>query len=734
MEILTTAIEDLTKAISAYHTALPELHEHRQPLSAITNLLTPALIELQDIFKPPLLSPTLPATHLDHPYTGRRQRDPPTTVPTVPYPLAPLAPPPGLPPPPSIRQNHPTPVPSPLSITNSNLEPLPDVPSALPTSVSPPVPSVPPTHLPLPPVPARASVRLQAKPRLRYDTMATDGFAAAAMDIDVDVEPLTYRQAINGPHRDQWLKAHEEEFDRLLNEWQTFQFVPFRSKPRNKRASYYNPQIKVKIKDGLPVYRVRGTIGGDIVSYDGYKSAETTELATVKLLLNCVVSENANWATADIKDFYLAKHHILQEPEYMVINLSSIPPATITKYHLQSYAHDGKVMVRIKQALYGLPQAGKISQDQLKLLLSHHGYTEAPSTPCLFTHATRSTKFVLVVDDFGIKYNNMEDLEHLLTAIRSMYQLTVDLQGKRFLGMSIDFDRTERTLAISMPHYIARTLNRFNCADLPMVHSPLLYVPPIKGIRGPQLLTSPDTANDPLLSPQRKKTVQQILGTLLYYARAVDPTMLAAINKVACQQSSATVSTETAAYRILAYAKAYPNARTVFHASDMKLVAHSDAAYLTESKARSRAAGYFYLANKNNGDKLVNGHVHCISKIIPTAAEAEYGALYLNAKEAEGLRATLAELGYPQGPTDLVSDNSCAVGISNRQMKSKRSRAFDMQFHWIRDRVSQGHFNVTWEPGATNLADLLTKAHPVKHLKHIRRYYITDPYQPHDTE
>ena len=70
---------------------------------------------------------------------------------------------------------------------------------------------------------------------------------------------------------------------------------------------------------------------------------------------------------------------------------------------------------------------------------------------------------------------------------------------------------------------------------------------------------------------------------------------------------------------------------------------------------RSRAAGYFYLGNKD--DKLFNGSIFIIAKIIKavmsSAAEAECGGLFLNAQEAIPLCMTLEELGHPQPPTPI---------------------------------------------------------------------------------
>jgi hypothetical protein len=64
------------------------------------------------------------------------------------------------------------------------------------------------------------------------------------------------------------------------------------------------------------------------------------------------------------------------------------------------------------------------------------------------------------------------------------------------------------------------------------------------------------------------------------------------------------------------------------------------------------------------------------------------------------------------------------VGVANKTVKQRRSKAIDMRYHWIRDRVTQGHFTVTWRPGKTNLADFFTKAHPASHQREMRQYFV----------
>jgi hypothetical protein len=93
--------------------------------------------------------------------------------------------------------------------------------------------------------------------------------------------------------------------------------------PLDRTPAYYNPQLKIKIKNGVIERRVRGTIGGDQVHYSGEKAAYTAALETIRILLNAVVSEDAKFLTADIKDFYLGTP--LERYEYMRINLKHIP-------------------------------------------------------------------------------------------------------------------------------------------------------------------------------------------------------------------------------------------------------------------------------------------------------------------------------------------------------------------------------------------------------------------------
>jgi hypothetical protein len=172
-----------------------------------------------------------------------------------------------------------------------------------------------------------------------------------------------------------------------------------------------------------------------------------------------------------------------------------------------------------------------------------------------------------------------------------------------------------------------------------------------------------------------KKHVQQIVGSFLYYARAVDPTILMALSEISSQQTAPTENTMKRVNHFLDYMWTHPDTVIRYHASEMILNVHSDASYLSAPKARSQASGYFFLGSlPHDGDPIkLNGaiHVQCttLKLVAASAAEAKLGALFLNAQDAKVFHLILEELGHPQPPTPIHINNTTTVGFVNNTIK-----------------------------------------------------------------
>jgi hypothetical protein len=190
--------------------------------------------------------------------------------------------------------------------------------------------------------------------------------------------------------------------------------------------------------------------------------------------------------------------------------------------------------------------------------------------------------------------------------------------------------------------------------------------------------------------------------------------------------------------QLLDYLATHPAAKVRYHASSMVLNIHSDASYLSEPRARSRLAGYFFLGEvpKKGENIQINGNifVSCgiLRIVVCSAAEAELGALFLNIKEGKVLRLALSELGHHQPPTPVHCDNSTAAGIANDTVKKQRSRSMEMRFFWVTDQVLNKEFDVQWHPGKENLADYFTKHFDAAHHQHVRPWYVHEQNSPRE--
>jgi hypothetical protein len=276
-----------------------------------------------------------------------------------------------------------------------------------------------------------------------------------------------------------------------------------------------------------------------------------------------------------------------------------------------------------------------------------------------------------------------------------------------------------------MPGYCENARQRFK-HDFPTKRQDQPY-PHVERTYGAKQQFAEPEDTSPNVSAEDKTFVQEVIGVFLYYARAVDCTMLPALGSLASQQAKPTKKTMGLIHQFLDYAVSNPDATVTYRASDMVLAAHSDASYLSETNARSRAGGHFFLSENDEFPKN-NGAVITISQIIKavmsSAAEAELGALFINSQEAVPQRQLLEEMGHPQPPTPIQIDNTTALGVVQMNVL-KKLKAMDMRFHWLRDRANQGQFRTHWRAGSTNLADYVTKHHATIHHKSIRPVYLT---------
>ena len=161
--------------------------------------------------------------------------------------------------------------------------------------------------------------------------------------------------------------------------------------------------------------------------------------------------------TIDIKDFYL--NTPMGGYEYMRIKITDIPNDIIHQYNLQTkVTKDGYVYVEVRKGMYGLPQDGILSPKLPETRLNKAGYFQIQLTTRFWNHKWWPISFTLCVDDLGVKYVRQEHDQYLMNTLKQEWKISQDWEGKRYLGLDLDWDYAQRRVHISMLEYNTNNL------------------------------------------------------------------------------------------------------------------------------------------------------------------------------------------------------------------------------------------------------------------------------------
>jgi len=272
--------------------------------------------------------------------------------------------------------------------------------------------------------------------------------------------------------------------------------------------------------------------------------------------------------TMDISNMYL--NTPLKDFQYMRFHIDLIPEEVIEEYNLwDRVVKDGWLYCEIRMAIYGLKESGKLANIELQKVLAERGYYPCAFSQGLYKHESRPITFSLVVDVFGVKYIRKEDADHLEQTIKNSYPMKTDWTGEYYLGMTLTWDynkiQNDRNVCLSMPGYVRNALIQFQHTYTKNTFAPSPYQAPVYG-RKQQMAPNIDT---PTFTDKQQKEFQKIVGKFLYYAWAIDNTMMHALNDLASQITTRTMKTEIAIECFLNYCATYPNAAIMYRATYM---------------------------------------------------------------------------------------------------------------------------------------------------------------------
>ena len=181
------------------------------------------------------------------------------------------------------------------------------------------------------------------------------------------------------------------------------------------------------------------------------------------------------------------------------------------------------------------------------------------------------------MNDFGIKYVGKQHLDHFTGAIKqSGYGVEIDKTGSLYYRITLERNYKQQYVGIYMPGYDKKIIAQFK-NEVPMKPQYSTYQPPPHkyGKESQETLPEETTLK---VNAEKTKIVQQVICGMLYYACAVDCTVLAAVSSIASDRSQATKGTEKKSTAAFGF-----NHKAGYNASEMVLNIYSDAFYLSEA-------------------------------------------------------------------------------------------------------------------------------------------------------
>jgi len=490
-----------------------------------------------------------------------------------------------------------------------------------------------------------------------------------------------------------WRQAMDDEFQALLTN-KTWHLVPPRA-GLNVIDCKWVFKLKQKPDGSIDHYKARLVAKGFKqqygVDYDDTFSP-VVKPTTIRLLLSLAVSRGWPIRQIDIQNAFL--HGLLHEDVYM-----KQPPGFVDSQHPD-------YLCKLDKSLYGLKQAPRAWFSRLSSKLLQLGFTASKADVSLFifNKAGIQMYILIYVDDIIIVSSSSMATKRLLAQLQADFAVKDLGTLSYFLG--IEVRHTSHGLVLTQRKYIQDLLSRTNMLTSKGVSTPM--VPSEK-----LLLDSGDK-----LSPEDTTRYRSVVGALQYLS-LTRPDISFCVNRV-CQFLSAPTTVHWAAVkRILRYLHDTADMGLCFTKSGSSLLsAFSDADWGGNPDDRRSTGGYAIFF----GGNLISWSSRKQPTVSRSSTEAEYKAVADATAELIWIQVLLRELGISQArPPSLWCDNIGATYLSANPIFHRRTKHVEVDYHFVRERVSTRQLDVRFISSKDQLADIMTKPLPASSFSHFRR-------------
>ena len=379
--------------------------------------------------------------------------------------------------------------------------------------------------------------------------------------------------------------------------------------------------------------------------------------------------------------------------------------------------HGRPMLIKLKRALYGAKQSGRLWQEALRKALSELGFTPSQADPCLLYLDTPKgiIRLGCYVDDLVFSASTEHIKNWFVTEFQKRFSTTPCTDLSWFLGIAVD-QLPDGKVTICQSKYITDTADKF----LPNWRSINIRR------KSPYIGTAADfNKMEGAKTDEERATMEgipymQLIGSLLWIAVMSRPDVSYALSVLCMFMSNPSMRAYEAAQHVLLYLAGSAEQRITYSPGYIRPTWTSKEEAQTYSGPEN--IGFHAYSDSSWGDAeprfgyvlyCSNGPIAWTSKALKSASsscEAEYSASHWCAREIYFNRCCMEDLGIDlQGPILLLTDNSASIDVANNLGATANTKHYERCIHWIRLQQQDKQIDLLHCDTEVMDADIFTK-------------------------
>jgi hypothetical protein len=369
--------------------------------------------------------------------------------------------------------------------------------------------------------------------------------------------------------------------------------------------------------------------------------------------------------------------------------------------------------LKLRRALYGLPQAPRQWYLLVDSTLKSIGYSSISAEPCIYQNG--EALILLYVDDMLFGYSSEAHFQVIIQALESKFTIKRIGVPKSVLGIRVNFlvggsparsvitlDNTAKIIKLAEDFHLLNVKGN-SISTVPI--NPYINLSDIDQLKK-------TSSNGLECNIDEHVQYRSLIGAMMYIMTSTRPDISYGISFLSQFLSKPLKAHLYAAKQVLKFLYLTKEQGLIYqYSSSISINAFSDADWGNNfTNRRSRTGTIIYL-----GKNVVYWSSNIQATVSLSTTQSEIYALKETVKSVIWIRRIVSQTNLlqplPLPPSVVFVDNKSAIRIAKNPEVSKRNRHFDFSYHFIRENIHDfKHIQLDYVQSEHNEADILTKA------------------------